>query len=156
MLLSARVLDLAEALARKYGHGWATERSKRAMLAADGRRPGERSISRVERRLAREGRIERVRIMPGGRLPNGVYTSHGTTSIRVISRQEQRAKQRAAQKEAKRKPSPPRLTPDVSTPAGAAGGPPLTYPEWLRAHPEVSPEVAALVGASIRGRPPPF
>jgi hypothetical protein len=101
------ILHLIEGLCVQRGRSWATERAKRGMLAEDGRIVGERSIGRVERKLAREGILERKRIFPGGRLPTGNQSSKGTVLVRIRSRQELRAMARAAEKMERRKTSPP-------------------------------------------------
>jgi hypothetical protein len=115
--LADSVLHLIEGLSLGWGRSFATERAKREKMAEDGRRVGERSIGRVERKLAREGILERKRIYPGDRLPTGKQATHSTVLVRIRSRQELRAMDRAARKAERRKPaSPPAAPPRVREP----------------------------------------
>lgn len=92
--LGERVLELVDALAHSFGRSWATERSMRAKIGETSDLPGERSVSRVLRKKAREGIIIRKRILPGGRLPNGHYSKRGTTTNVRLSRHERRAERK--------------------------------------------------------------
>lgn len=56
-----------------------------------GRLPGERSISRDLRKAVALGLVERKRVYPGGKLPNGNYSRRGTTTNVLTTRQRQRA-----------------------------------------------------------------
>jgi hypothetical protein len=152
---------------------FATERSKRRMLAEKrgGVLCGERSIRRVELRLVKQGRIVRRRIMPGGRLPNGNYTSKGTVVIELLSRQVARARARAERKRARtaatsaRRIGGPSSAPVSATSSStasrsaAADASQVSLATWIAsgAAGDVSPEALAFVTAatSRKGRGPP-
>jgi hypothetical protein len=103
-VLTGDVLSLIAGLSNgREGKSWATQRSKRRMLTEKlGRGIGEQSIRRVELRLEASGRLRRRRVLPGGRLPNGGYTAHGTTVVELVSRQIARAEARQRMKRARR------------------------------------------------------
>ena len=66
--------------------------------------PGERSISRAEKRLEQKGRLKRKRLLPGDRKPDGGIAWYGMSLVQVVSRQVARAearKRRRAERRAK-------------------------------------------------------
>lgn len=143
--LEVRALDLIDSLSVQRDFAWASERAMRVMLGRKGTRPGERSISRVLRRAAKDNKIRRVRVMPGGRLPNGQISKHGTTLNVRKSRQEQRADQRRALKERRAKerathrpPAPPSPSPASSPPRAPAKDDEeqISFLEWIARHPQ--------------------
>jgi hypothetical protein len=175
--LCRRFLDLNESLAFARGWGYATERAQRDMLAKTGWRPGERSIGRVARKLARDGVIERIRLMPGAQIP-GVgpkkYAKHGLCIVRCRSRQEQRANrrnERKAREHAKAREARPAPVQGPSKRAWLRAQDPETvianeqiklFAETLRGIPSHSPatrqeQLAALASfdAGAKGRDPP-
>lgn len=166
-MLRERALDLVDALSRQYESSWATERAMRTMLEHTGQRPGERSISRVLRKASQAGTIRRVRVKPGGRLPNGQYTRHGTTLNVRISRQERRAEARKrakarrraarAELEAVKRPSPPPGERGGEPPA--AGEEQVSLAQWLAAGntiPDAARDIlqGALSRRAMRDPPP--
>lgn len=111
--LRVRVADMVGDLEHQHGACFATERAKRAHLARKGKCPGEKSVGRVERQMAREGKIRRIRVLPGGRLVGGrfsevppalraglKYAAHGYVIQWSLSRQVQRTEARRRRKEA--------------------------------------------------------
>lgn len=93
--LDDAVIRLVGDLSVTHGWSWATERGLRDELERrTGRRVGERSIGRVLRRLVKTGAIAHRRILPGGRMANGMRTSHGTQHNRHIPRWLQRAERK--------------------------------------------------------------
>lgn len=159
-LLRDRALDLVDALSHQHDAAWATERAMRSMLERSGKKPGERSVGRVLRQAARDGTIRRVRVKPGGRLPNGQYTRHGTTTNVRISRQERRAEgrkrareRRRAERAAKRPPAAPKDRGDRPT---AQREEQVSFAQWS-AQGNMSPEQAELLGLAFsrRGTGPP-
>jgi hypothetical protein len=158
-LLRDRALDLVDALSHQHDAAWATERAMRSMLERSGKRPGERSVSRVLRRAARDGTIRRVRVPPGGRLPNGQYTRHGTTLNVRISRQERRAEARRRAKERRRVERVAHR--GVPSPAARApkGEEQITLAAWLADGNTVSEDVREMLAIAStpkasRGPPP--
>lgn len=150
MPLAEKVLRLNASLSAQYGFSFAYEDSKRHMLGVRyGRLPGRKSVGRVERELAKKGRLIRERIYSGGRLPNGKWIDRGYVRVRLLSRQVARANARAAKKAARaaqvaseRPPAPatPRSTPEalpraarpprrIDVPTTAAGEPLLSRAE---------------------------
>jgi hypothetical protein len=162
-----RALDLVDALSQQYAFAWASERAMRDMLGHKGPRPGERSISRVLRRAAAKGAIRRVRVMPGGRLPNGQISRYGTTLNVRKSRQEQRADARRSKKERAAKERAARIAPRPPPPASSPPAPPrdeepqVSFTEWLARSPKIDEPAAAMVAMALsprgyrRRHPPP-
>jgi hypothetical protein len=155
--LEARALDLVDALSNQHKVAWATERAMRRMLTDDGRKPGERSISRVLRRAAKKGTIVRKRIMPGGRLPNGQYSRKGTTINVRRSRQQQRAdarrvaKERRAKQRALQRPAPALASPPSPPSSESKGEKQVPLAEWL-ASSAVDPRAVALLQMAVSPR----
>jgi hypothetical protein len=154
--LKRRALELVDALSRRHGSAFASERRMRELLGQKGRRPGERSTSRVLRKAAREGLIRRTRVYRGGVLPTGRISNYGTTINVLISRQERRAAARARAKAARRKASPPpRSVPRESIPG--PGEEQVTFEEWrARSELELPDEVRAMLRVVSHGVSPPI
>jgi hypothetical protein len=142
MLLIEHARRIIHALQVRHGKCFATERAKRVMVAEKraGVVPGERSIYRVEKQLEARGELERKLIWPGDRMPNGDRASKHLVLVRLITRQERRAKakqlaKRERQAEMKQReraqkvpavpaaPAPRVAVDETSTPASVAGTP---------------------------------
>lgn len=128
MLLREHARRIVAALQVRHGRCFATERAKRVMVAEKrgGLLPGERSLYRVEKQLEARGELERKQIWPGDRMPNGDRASKHLVLVRLLTRQERRAKERAKTKQleqrerAKNRPAPSssqRATPEPSAAA---------------------------------------
>jgi hypothetical protein len=134
MLLREHARRIVHGLQVRHGWCFATERAKGRMVAEKrgGLLPGARSMYRVEKQLERLGQLERKLIWPGDRMPNGDVATKHLAFVRLITRQERRAKerkkaklfaqrQRRAEREQREKaapPRPPRVAVD-ETPASA-------------------------------------
>jgi hypothetical protein len=120
VLLKDKVLHVLGGLVVRHGAAYAHERTKRVMVGKTWRLPGERSVGRVERQLAREGRLERRLLKPGDLLPNGKKAEKQIVVVRVRSRQEKRNNDRARRKREKRDARAPAPVRVASTPGPAA------------------------------------
>lgn len=117
MLLRDKALIVLKGLSVDYGAAWAHEWYKRRAVGQRWRRCGERSFSRVERQLEKEGWVIRRPIWPGDRLPNGKKATKRAVRVIVLTRQQWRKNRRDERKAAGRKPSPPpRPTPRPRAP----------------------------------------
>jgi hypothetical protein len=156
VLLAQKLIRLNTALSVRHGKAWASEGKKRGMLETTyGRRPGERSISRVERRLVSEGKFRREHVRPGGRLPDGTWTTKGRAIMIPIPRQQQRAAKRAARKLADRTPAPPpRPSPRRQRPNAPSSPRPPMRPEDRPADPAEVERMLRAVGLWTPRGPP--
>jgi hypothetical protein len=155
--LKRRALALVDALSRRFGACFATERGMREALGRKGQRPGERSTSRVLRKAVRDGLVRRVRVFRGGLLPSGRISNAGTTINVLISRQERRAAQRARAKAKRRQAAcAPRPAPRPSLPGPTPDVEQLTFEEYAATHASELPDfVRELVGAHGPAPPTP-
>jgi len=162
-MLVDRVRFLLKGLSNQRGKAWASERKKCGMIEKTfGRRPGDRSVYRIEKQMERAGEIRRTRVYPGGRLPDGSRTTRGRVVVTLISRQQQRSARRVARKLAASSPKDPIPThgPTPGSPVTHLPNPPRPVkPKPLEERPATPEEVARILREGkmdwVLGKKPP-
>jgi hypothetical protein len=85
------LLRISENLQRPYGRGWASEGGYRKMVCQDtGLMPGATTVAKAFARLAAQGLIVQVWLVPGQMLPNKEVCTHGTRLVWVPKTDRQR------------------------------------------------------------------
>ena len=90
--VDAPLLKLLSNLQQGYGRSWASEGGIRKMVCEDtGHMPGTTTIAKALARLAVQGLVVHVHLVPGQILPDGAVCTHGTRLVWVPKTDRQRS-----------------------------------------------------------------